>query len=346
MGRQSGRLGAVIRFILGTRPEALKILPVLRVLTARKAAFDVLCTGQHTDLLAGTGLLVARSLNLPSDNDPLAYVQAVRQALDELHVQHTDWVVVQGDTASARAGAQYATDHLLELAHIEAGLRSGDFSDPWPEEMFRVEIDNVADYKFCPTMRNLRHLEAEDLADGAHVTGNTIVDQLRAMKVQREPGSHVLITLHRREAFGEPLKAILEGLSRVAREYPDTPFLWPVHPNPHVRDALEATALPVNVLTRDPLPYHSFLTLLASAKAVLTDSGGVVEEACTLGVPTVIARDHTERPEALGHSALLAGKTADGVESALVQSFTRSCEPSEVFGDGHASERIADLLSA
>ena len=337
--------GAVIRFIVGTRPEAIKMLPILRVLTARKVAFEVITTGQHTDLLIGTGLRAHRSLKLPGTNDPMRYAEQVKEAVLHDKAPNPKWVVVQGDTASAWGACWGSVQRGIPVCHVEAGLRSGDLKDPWPEEHFRVCIDQLALLKCCPTVGNLANLADEGLSEGAYVTGNTIVDALRQSGVVRKPGNHVLVTLHRREAFGEPLKAILAGLATVAEQHPDTPFLWPVHPNPMVKEALEATALPVNVLTRPPLPYHGFLEFLASAKAVLTDSGGVVEEAITLGVPICCARNHAERPEAFSLPwNTLAGH--DRVAECLTATLNDTrAEPSEMFGDGHAAERIADLLT-
>lgn len=362
----------VILVIVGTRPESIKVLPILRELVCRKVAFQVLHTGQHTDLLYGTGLKVCQSLHLPGTNDPETYAKGVETALGALHdLKRPSWVVVQGDTASAVGGARWAVQQGYPLCHVEAGLRSHDLNDPWPEEGFRIEIDRLATLCCCPTEGNQNNLynewERDNIPGDFKLTGNTIVDALKAMNVKREPGNHVLVTLHRREAFGEPLKAILAGLAAVATQYPDTPFLWPVHPNPHVHEAIASTELPVNVMTRDPLPYRDFLTVLASAKAVLTDSGGVVEEAVTLGVPTLCCRDHTERPEAFNdHIAWLVGKTAEGVVAGFEriaqivpphgdynafaseearQEGRRGFAFDTRFGDGRAAERIVDLIT-
>lgn len=348
----------MLTFILGTRPEALKILPLIREAKKRKKAFRVLATGQHSDLLLGTGVRPDVNLGIESTNNPHAYLGLLYFPLREkLHAAPQGTViVVQGDTASALAAARAGTDMGIPVAHVEAGLRSHDLADPYPEEGFRVEIDRLATYHFCPTHGNRINLLNERVIgqqgqppalENAKVVGNTITDALRLMKVTREtPKDYVLVTLHRRESFGEPLCNILRGLAKFAESHPDTAILWPLHPNPKVREALEAVPQPVNVLLRGPLPYEGFLTMLASAQAVLTDSGGVLEEATTLGVPTVCARKHTERPEAFSTKQnVLAGTKAESVEQALNAVFHTTGEPSTIFGDGHASEKILDALT-
>jgi UDP-N-acetylglucosamine 2-epimerase (non-hydrolysing) len=343
----------MIQIILGTRPEAIKLRPLALELVKRRIAFEIIGTGQHPDLIEGTGIRLKKCLNMTPSDDPLAYVEGVTTALVQKVARATTRaVIVQGDTASALAGARYASHLGLKLVHVEAGLRSGDMADPWPEEGFRVEIDRLSDLLCCPTSGNSSNVIAESILGDkskpqrVRVTGNTVTDALRQSGVVRKRGSHVLITLHRRESFGEPLLAILRGLKKVAEAYPDTPFCWPIHPNPRVKEAIEATELPVNVMTRGPLPYQGFMEFLASARCVLSDSGGVTEECVTLGVPLVMARDHTERPEAIEvGGAILAGKSENGVVEGLEWGMNAIVPASNVFGDGHASERIADDLT-
>lgn len=329
----------MLTFIYGTRPESIKQFPLVREAKRRKLAFRVVCTGQHTSLLSGSGLRPDVNLNIPSSNSPLEYAKTCTDAL--FHGKHSGTIIVQGDTASAVAGARLAKAKNLRLVHVEAGLRSHDLNDPWPEESFRIEIDQLSDIRCCPTPQNLQNLQNEGLS--GVVTGNTITDALRLQKVQRQPSEAktLLVTLHRRESFGQPLLNIIEGLSRFASEHPDWIVFWPTHPNPEVQKALQ-TPLPSNVLTRSPLPYQPFLKLLSQMHLVLTDSGGLTEETTTLGIPTVIARNHTERPEALG-LATLAGTQTDSIYAAL-SSHRPEPTPNPVFGNGHASEAILDLL--
>lgn len=353
--------GLVLTFILGTRPEAIKIRPLLREAKARKIPFKVILTGQHTDLLHGTGVTPTLNLHIPSENDPLAYVETVTTAL----VHHLDGtksvsratVVVQGDTASALAGARAASQLSIPVAHVEAGLRSHDPNDPWPEELFRIEIDALADFHFCPTAGNAKNVSRELWEIGApcgvaprrgltpdhiQVTGNTITDALRLAKLSRNPRNHILVTLHRRESAGEPMSRILKGLTDFALNHPTTMLILINHPNGLARWPENRS---LNCLDFNPLPYPTFLTYLSSAACVLTDSGGLIEETSTLGIPCVIARNHTERPEALSEgSAFLAGTSSASITQALTIALHAQPHPSTVYGDGFVSPRILNLL--
>jgi UDP-N-acetylglucosamine 2-epimerase (non-hydrolysing) len=342
----------VIVFVLGTRPEALKLRPLADELRIRGMPFRLLSTGQHAGLLMGTGLPLAPeffSLCLPSDNHPDAYVARATEALwAHLVGSETSLIVVQGDTASALAGARAGLKLGIPVAHIEAGLRSGDRSDPWPEEGYRIEIDQLASLRFAPTVDALLNLAAEGL-DGM-TTGNTSVDALRlaGLDLWHPPTrAGLLVTLHRRESFGEPMRKLFDTVWSFAATHPDLAITWPLHPNPEVmRHCLTHQALP-NIDLCPPLPHEEFLKTLYRSFIVLTDSGGLIEEACTLGIPTVIARNHTERPEAItAGSAVLAGTTPVEVAKALDWALTTTIQPSTVFGDGFASTRIAEQISA
>ncbi len=334
-------------FVLGTRPEAIKLAPLVREFMKRAIPFEVCWTGQHVGLLdpALKAEMGGTELGLASANDPLAYVEAALKALGaSLEPDRLRGVIVQGDTASAWSGAIWGVLRGISVAHVEAGLRSGDLDDPWPEEMIRCWIDANAIYRFCPTALAKQHLGTPEAVDV--VTGNTVVDALQALGIRRTGvGAYALVTLHRRESFGAPLRAIVSGLCEVAAASPWLNFVWPLHSNPEVRRSLVGLTVPANVLLAEPLPYRAFVERLAGARAVLTDSGGVVEEAATLGVPCAIARDHTERPEAIDAGcAKLAGRSADSVATALAWALSATIAPSTCFGDGHASERIADCL--
>lgn len=347
----------MLTFVCGTRPEFIKARPLILEAKKRKLAFRVVHTGQHTDLMLGTGVRPDYSLPVAmSGNDPEAFVASAQQSLYQWlspkkfgPVLNVGTVVVIGDTASALAGARFGYDEGLPVAHVEAGLRSHDLHDPWPEEGYRVEIDRLATYHFCPTAGNIENLTAEIPNKGFYQTGNTITDALRLMKVERqEPRGYVLVTLHRRESFGEPMRQILTGLRDFALQHPETPILWPMHPNPKVSEALGDVPMPGNVLLRGPVSHRDFLTLLSMASCVLTDSGGVVEEATTLGVPLVCARNKTERPEAFaGENGVLLPPERCPTELAeqLLQATRDRADPSTVFGNGHAAERILEVLS-
>lgn len=342
-------------FVLGTRPEAIKLAPLIRQFRQRNLPYEVVWTGQHTDLLRQTGFLAefprTPSLGLGSPNDPLAYVGTALKRLGAFQkADRLRGVLVQGDTASACSGGRWARWAGLPLAHVEAGLRTFDFADPWPEEAFRVELDEMATWRFAPTPLALKHLLDAGLT--GLLTGNTGVDALHQLGVRPTPPqtrlASVLVTLHRRESFGAPLAAIAEGLAAVARAHPRLWFSWPLHPNPEVQRSLAGVDLPDNVLVTAPLRYPEFVEKLALAQAVLTDSGGVIEEAATLGIPCVIARDKTERSEAVSEGrALLAGRTSEGVRLVLsiaLKPHALETTPGLTFGDGHAAERITDTL--
>lgn len=330
-------------FIVGTRPEAIKLRPLVRVLARRRMPFRVVATGQHADLLAGTGLRPTTTLQLPSQNDPEGYVAACQQALEALTTRDADTILVQGDTASALAGAQWGCRRGLRVVHVEAGLRSGDLNDPWPEEGFRRAIDGLATLNCCPTEANRANLVAEKL-DGV-VTGNPITDALRLRKLHVQPLAtrYLVLTLHRRESFGATLAKMVAAIGAWAADHPDWLLFWPLHPNPRVHEAL--IPLPTNVLLRGPMPVDGFLALIAGARGVLTDSGGLIEETLTLGVPCAVARNVTERPEAFAFpSHRLLGTSPEGILTGLDFLTSATASPQSTFGDGHAADRIADLL--
>jgi UDP-N-acetylglucosamine 2-epimerase (non-hydrolysing) len=234
------------------------------------------------------------------------------------------------------------------MGHIEAGLRSGDLTDPWPEEGYRREIDQLSRLLFPPTVQAGWNL-LED--DGVHgdifaVSGNTSVDALRLAGITPVSKRHgLLVTLHRRESFGAIMEGLFDTVWAMAQTHPDLHITWPVHPNPEVlRHCLTHEPLP-NMDVCAPLPHGEFLRTLNASQMVLTDSGGVIEEACTLGIPTVIARNHTERPEAVSvGNAVLSGTTPVGVGKDLEWALTAKIQPSNAFGDGFASTRISDQI--
>ena len=343
-------------FVCGTRPELIKLRPILKEFQKRSLPFTVTFTGQHDTLAAQTGFLdefAVTALHLPSANDPLAYADACLTALlTSQDPKGIRGVIVQGDTASALAGGRYARRTRLRTAHVEAGLRSHSLEDPWPEERFRTELDRNATWLFAPTplaYKNLQSMRSYRKLAHVWLVGNTVVDALLQSGIRPatpdERMDRVLVTLHRRESFGEPLVHIIGGLVRAAIMHPRTIFEWPVHPNPEVAKALAGTHLLENIRCTGPMEYKAFLGTLATSRAVLTDSGGVVEEAATLGVPCAIARDRTERQDAIHAGlALLAGRTSDSVATAIDWALHTTVSPSNTFGDGHAASRIADVL--
>ena len=363
---------------VGTRPEAIKLAPVVHALRSRSSQFQVaLCaTGQHADLASSAFEL----FDLRPDFD-LALLRPGQQPADVLAraVQgltevFTDWaanlVIVQGDTTSTLAATLAAAYQQIPVAHVEAGLRSGDLGAPFPEEINRSLVDRVSDWMFAPTPEAAKHLLLEGSSpERVMVTGNTGIDAFREARERRaRPGWKsridaflhrtpldgrylVLATAHRRESFGAPLRSMLNAVRSLA-ERADVQVVFPVHPNPEVRHAVEQTLAGSRVLTTEPMDYAVSSFLLDHAHLVLTDSGGVTEEACFAGIPTLVLRERTERPEAVaaGVAKVVGTKTADILTEAnrLLDSpaaHDAMARPSNAFGDGRASEKIAERLA-
>jgi UDP-N-acetylglucosamine 2-epimerase (non-hydrolysing) len=349
-----------IAVVYGTRPEAIKLAPVVEELRRRNVEPTIISTGQHTSLLRGTPaestMAPHVNLNLPSDNDPTMYAERCRGALRAhwREFEKPDLVFVQGDTASAYAGAEAAYSAAVPLAHVEAGIRTGDFSDPWPEEHFRVEIDRTAEWHFCATQGNFLNL-CNTIA-WTKVTGNSGIDALYA---HTQPTmvvlDRVMITLHRRESFGEPLMQIAKGIETAAKRHPRIEFEWPMHPNPEVLRATDwifggdgaGVCAPGNLASIDPLSPVQFARILRLSRAVITDSGGVQEEAAALGIPCIVAREKTDRPESVEAGlAKVVGRTEQGILDGLdwALGFSTRPDPSHCFGDGKAAPRIVQHL--
>ncbi len=362
-------------FVCGTRPEVIKLAPVIHAAEADDAVRAEIClTAQHRQLtdqfLPFFGLRPCVDLNLMSANQSLAELtsQVVSRCSAVYEKSRPDLVVVQGDTATAFAAALAASLHQIPVAHVEAGLRSHCRHSPFPEETNRVLISHIAQLHFAPTPAARDNLYREGVRRDVFVVGNTVVDALqlglRALARTDPPAALagwddmaprplVLVTLHRRESWGEPLQNVCRALAETARDYPTVEFVYPIHPNPLVREPARRllTGL-ANVRLLDPLGYQEFLWLLARSALVLTDSGGVVEEAATLGIPTLVAREETERAEAINAgAAILVGANRQRITVALRPRLDAALRdgpvaprdgknPRPVFGDGHAAARI------
>lgn len=356
-----------ILIILGTRPEAVKIRPVLRELSKRGHPFTVVCTGQHTNLFDQTGFAAEfplTALGVANLGEPMAFAEAVVERLRLWAYDKPEHVVlVQGDTSSAYAGGLFAKGLGWPLVHLEAGLRTHDRDDPWPEEMFREYLDKWAQLRLAPTPTALHNLHNEQLVQGSLLIGNTVVDALADLDVRFVPypvrPKVVIITLHRRESWGEPMERILNGIRQIALETENRHgyvFRWPAHPAKAVQelaDQMRAWSIKhkqaCNLRIEPPLEYPRFVRTLAYARAVITDSGGVVEEAATLGVPCVIARDKSERMEAVASGqAIMGGREAGTVAYALREALAGKlvAKPSHIFGDGTAASQAVDAMEA
>lgn len=365
--------------LFGTRPEVIKLAPVVRALKDRPQQFDcrVVSSGQHREMVdqavGAFGLQIDVQLDAMSSARSLGQLTArLFGDLDRLlEAEDPDWILVQGDTSSAMVGAMCGFYHRVKIAHVEAGLRTYDRWSPFPEEINRTIIGHVADLHFAPTARSRENLiHGGAAASTVHVTGNTVVDALHwvAEMVRNAPPAElasalgdlidqkrlVLVTCHRREAFGAGLESICRALLEIVRRHQDVVIVYPVHLNPSV-------CLPVHRLlsgeTRirllSPLGYREMIYLMQRSYCILTDSGGIQEEAPSLGKPVLIMRETTERPEVVdagcarlvGVSAQQIGAAADELlsDASLYRSMAQVPNP---FGDGRAAERIAEILWA
>lgn len=348
--------------LFGTRPEAIKLAPVVAALRRRpdRFAVRVCAAAQHREMgdRAAAALALAPDLDLDlmrPGQAPSELAARALAALDPLlRDEAPDWLVVQGDTTTALAGALAAFHRGIRLAHVEAGLRTGDLGRPFPEEMNRRVVDLVASAHFAPTRRAVDSLRREGVAaDRIHLTGNTVVDALQDIAARlppRSPGPvRALVTLHRRESFGAPLAGILGALRRLASEQPAIRWIFPVHPNPAVHEPAHRllAGLP-NLELRAPLDYAELVGELRAARLAITDSGGIQEEAPTFGTPVVVVREVTERPEGVEAGlAVLAGTDPERIvaEATRLLAAPRPSPGRNPYGDGRAAGRIVAALA-
>jgi UDP-N-acetylglucosamine 2-epimerase (non-hydrolysing) len=359
-----GNLGYAMRFlcVVGTRPEAIKLAPLILELR-RHAETITVCSGQHTELalapLSWFGITPDDRIDLDTEGRTLAGLTgALFTPMERMLAKHRpDVVLAQGDTTTVLVTALTAFYLGIPFAHVEAGLRTGDLAAPFPEEFNRVATGRLAKWHFCPTERAVANLRAE----GAHpaslyMTGNTGIDALRLTleKVKPNTGSgsklrRILLTAHRRENHGQRLKEICRAVRAIVDEFADVEFIVPVHPNPAVGSSIqnELKGCP-RVQLLPPLSYPHLVEEMAKAFLILTDSGGIQEEAPFLKKPVLVLREVTERPEVVEMGlALLVGTDASKLVVAVrrlltdVATHARMAGGGSPYGDGYASPRIA-----
>jgi UDP-N-acetylglucosamine 2-epimerase (non-hydrolysing) len=352
-----------ISVVLGTRPEIIKLAPLIKELQKKQADFFVLHTGQHYSYQLDKVFFDQLELPQPRYNIDVgsgSHAEETGKMLIGIEKillkEKPDIVLVEGDTNSVLAGALAAAKLGIKVGHVEAGLRSYDRS--MPEEINRVLTDHLSDYLFAPTPKAEQILLGEGIGEEKiFVTGNTIVDavyqNLELSKSKRDitndlhlkPEQYFLVTLHRQENVDNTSRftSILEGLSKLAARF-QLPVVYPIHPRS--RQRMSRLTLPLQNLTIiDPVDFLSFLQLESNAKLILTDSGGVQEEACILGVPCVTTRDNTERPETVEVGAnILAGASPDNIVEFAGVMLTKGKNWVNPFGDGRAAERIANII--
>jgi len=365
-----------ILVVFGTRPEAIKLFPVVAALKADPRFRAIVCvSAQHRGMLDQVleiaGIVPDHDLDVMKPDQSLDALTAtllvgLGKVMDEVRPAR---VIVQGDTATAMTGALAAYYRKIPVDHVEAGLRSGNIYHPWPEEINRKIIGSMASLHFAPTETSAAALRAENVDPARiHVTGNTVIDALHwvTARIEAEPGLAsgladlkarfagkriIGVTSHRRENFGGGLEAIADAIRRIAAR-PEVALIFPVHPNPNVRLVMDAALAGLdNVAMIEPLDYPHFAHLIAMADIMLTDSGGVQEEAPALGKPVLVMRETTERPEGvIAGTAKLVGTDADRIvtevftlldDKAAYEAMARAHNP---FGDGTSARQIVEIL--
>jgi UDP-N-acetylglucosamine 2-epimerase (non-hydrolysing) len=362
-----------ILIVYGTRPEAIKVAPLIRVLAADAQFEPVVCvTGQHREMLDQVNQLFSvipdHDLNVILPRQTLTHITAtvLERMQPVLEDVQPDAVVVQGDTTTTFAAALAAFYAQIPVVHVEAGLRTGDRYSPFPEEINRRLTTQLASLHLAPTAISRANLLAEGVSDAdIAVTGNTVIDALHIVLDDPPPWKDgsladlddddrrvVLVTSHRRESLGEQMREIGEALRRIVDGFDDVLLVFPVHRNPAVREAiLPAIEGHLNVLITEPVDYSDFARLMARAYLVLTDSGGVQEEAPSLGKPVLVLRTNTERPEAVEAGTVrLVGTHMDSIVNAATEllsdplAYARMARATNPYGDGTAAARSLSAI--
>ena len=361
-----------IMSVFGTRPEAIKMAPLVRELQFRKDIESICCvTAQHRQMLDSVlevfHLQPDWDLNIMTPRQTLSTITSkcllgMDEAIEKLQ---PDMILVHGDTSTTFAGALSAFYHQVPVGHVEAGLRTYDKYSPFPEEMNRKMVTALADLYFCPTENNRRNLEKEGVTKGVFVTGNTVIDALKTTvrpdyvfanavlnELPYEEKKIVLVTCHRRENYGEPMKNIMLALRQIALDNEDVELVYPVHLSPVVQEAVDRYLRGTpRVHLIDPLPADEMHNLMARCYMVLTDSGGLQEEAPALGKPVLVMRRETERPEAVEAGTVkLAGveyETIVSMANELIrqpEAYAAMAHAVNPYGDGNACRRIAQAI--
>ena len=375
-----------VLFVFGTRPEAIKMVPVIQEMKSQSPKFKVVVcvTAQHREMLDQVlslfNIKPEYDLNIMTKRQSLPQLTAniILKATEVMKKENPDIVFVQGDTTTTFAAAQAAFYLKIPIAHIEAGLRTGDKYSPFPEEINRRLTSVMADFHFAPTERAKRNLIAEDYKESSiFVTGNTVIDALLTVIRSQKPevrkkslekhfqekwnlilsndsdnSKLILVTGHRRESFGEGFKRICEALRILAENNPDVQIVYPVHLNPNIQEPVYSILGDIdNIHLISPLDYDPFVYLMSQSYLILTDSGGIQEEAPTLGVPVLVMRDTTERPEGIeAGSAKLVSTNIDTITAEAQNlldnrsEYKKMSKVANPYGDGKASKRIIKII--
>ena len=358
--------------VFGTRPEAIKMAPLVKELAAREELESICCvTAQHREMLDSVlevfGIRPDWDLDIMTPRQTLSTITSkcltgMDEAIERLK---PDMILVHGDTSTTFAGALSAFYHQVPVGHVEAGLRTYDKYSPYPEEMNRKLVTSIADLYFCPTELNRENLRREAVTDGVFVTGNTVIDALKTTvradyvfatealnRLPYDSKKLLLVTCHRRENYGQPMEDIMSALAHIARSYGDVELVYPVHLSPAVQECAKKHLSGIaNVHLIPPLAADEMHNLMARSYLVLTDSGGLQEEAPALGKPVLVLRRETERPEAISAGTVkLAGVKYDDIVSMAEElisdpaAYAAMAHAVNPYGDGQACRRIADAI--
>lgn len=358
--------------VFGTRPEAIKMAPLISELENRDEIESIVClTGQHREMLMQVldsfGIKQDFNLDIMRPGQTVTTITTdVLSGMEKiLSDGKPDIMLVHGDTSTSFAGALAAFYAGVRVGHVEAGLRTYDKFSPFPEEMNRQMTSRIADLHFAPTYANMKNLLKENVTENVFITGNTVIDALShtvkddyrfadktLASVDFSDAKYILLTAHRRENLGAPLRQICTAVRKIAMDNPDVKFIYPMHLNPLVRNtAREILGGLDNVILTDPVDVCDMHNLMHRCYMVMTDSGGLQEEAPALGKPVLVLRTETERPEAVEAGTVkIAGVETDTIVSmanTLIRdknAYAAQAEAVNPYGDGHASERIADAI--
>lgn len=360
--------------VFGTRPEAIKMCPLVLELKKHKETKTIVClTGQHREMLnqvmEAFSVVPDYNLNIMKDRQTLTSITtAVMEGMESVLIKEKpDIVLVHGDTTTSYAAALAAFYQKIPVGHVEAGLRTGDIYSPYPEEMNRLLTDRISSYFFAPTELNRQNLHREGIDENVYITGNTVIDAFQytvsndykfnnsTLDIIRDAKERiVLITAHRRENLGKPLENICDAVKRLAHNYENVRFIYPVHLNPVVRDTVYSILGELdNVSLINPIDVLDMHNLLARCYMVMTDSGGLQEEAPHFGKPVLVLRTETERPEAVEAGTVkVVGVNVDRIfrEAQLLlddnKEYEKMARAINPYGDGRASERIVEILNS
>ena len=351
-----------IAIIFGTRPEAIKIIPVIRELQSKKIKVSIIVTNQHQEMLSQVLELFKikpdHRLNIMRKNQSIFDVMAVglKKLKPILEVEKPDLVLVQGDTMTTLVGALAAYFLKIPVGHVEAGLRTHNKFSPFPEEMNRQLVSRLADFNFAPTRKASANLLREGiLKNRIFITGNTGIDALLSISNSFENlflKKLILITAHRRESFGRPLKSICEAILAISKKRDDVEIVFQVHKNPAVSNTVfKILGGKDKIMLTPPMEYEFFVSMMKSSYLILTDSGGIQEEASVLGKPVLVLRNHTERMESVkaGVSKLIGTskvRIVKEVERLLddKKAYGKMARKLNLYGDGKASQRIVKII--